>query len=136
MTIHNFGRMHDANSYYGKAVTIPANTSTTSSALQTEGGQDSQLEVAVIAATAVTLAAAAVLKVILQTSAEESTSYQNILSREVSDTGALSFAKGDVIAVVPIPSDALKYTRVVVETNDAAATGTIDIPIQGSFHAR
>jgi len=134
MSIEFGKRLHDAGGYYAKALTVPQNTSVATDALKTgKGGQLGQLEVAVYAAEDVSLADTKKLTIVLQDSDTSDSGFTDLLTTSVTASGATTISAGDLIARVPIPTNADVYTRMNVTTDDAAATGKVMAVLEGQF---
>lgn len=119
----------DKDSYFATAQTLPANTS----AFGDEGAKFSPsdagaIEIVVRAKTACALADTKKLYLELYTAASESGTYSLFSKLEITADGAQSWAVGDKILIFPVPTDLPNnWVKVKIGTDDAAASGTIDI---------
>lgn len=115
-----------AQDYILDGVTVPKNTSTTSSA-KLVGGTNGQIELVVNARTAIALADTKVLTVALTGSDTEGGSYTALRTLYTKTaSGATTIAAGTELARYVFNSIDPLYVKAVVTTTDAAATGTIE----------
>ena len=112
---------------YFDAQTVPQNDTENSSSVKNQiGAQNSSIEVKVVVTTEIGLADTKVFTVKLQESSDDSTFTDKETLYTKTASGAETIAVDTVLAQYTLPTDIKKYTRVVVTTDDAAATGAID----------
>jgi len=135
MSFNISGRLHDANGYYTKSMDVPANTSASTPALKTgAGGQDGQLEAAVIVAEEISLADEKIFTIALESSSASASGFVEHFRKIYTADGATTFAAGSTLVRLPIPEDAAANTRITLTTNDATAAGSILAVLEGNFH--
>jgi hypothetical protein len=124
---------HLKDAWDGKLATaqaVPQNTS----AYGDEGskqfnGTQGSVEVIVACNEAMSLAATKVLTVVLHDSADDSSfaEVDGVKFTETAPAGeAKTYAAGDIICRLPVPSNLRRYAKVYVTTDDAAASGKFD----------
>lgn len=115
--------------YYASGQTVPANDQADGNvgALENSGAMGG-IEVVAVAKTAIILSSAKQLQIAIYQRTSTSYSY-TLLGTPVLYTASptKTWAAGDVIGRFVLPSDAQKYTKAVLATDDAAVSGTIDV---------
>lgn len=115
--------------HLAKEQQLPASTSAEGNGgSQKAGSMLGAVEVVMVAATSVHLAENATLTLSMQESTDN-TVFSNMPVQYIRKAvgGAMDFAAGDVVARLPLSSDAGKHVKAVMATDDAAATGTVNI---------
>ncbi|UZP67379.1 hypothetical protein N1030_17555 [Desulfovibrio mangrovi] len=115
--------------HLAKAQTLPANTTAAGNGGSRKAGSMlGAAEVVMVAATPVAIAENATLTLSLQESADDAVFADvPVLFRKAAVGKAMSFAAGEVMARLPMPSDTAKYVKASMGTDDAAASGTVNI---------
>lgn len=115
--------------YLAKAQTIPQNSSVAGNsgpirAHNTMGG----LELLAVAKTTLTLAATKSITITISDCDTETGTYVALpqVFKATYASGKV-FAADDLIGVLPLPSTCRQFVKVTIATDDAAATGTLDI---------
>ncbi|MFV0421684.1 hypothetical protein [Oleidesulfovibrio sp.] len=114
--------------FLASAQQMPANTQVTGNGgVSRAGSMCGAAEVVVKAVAPVTLAAGKSFTLHLEHGdAEDSLSVMPVaFTRQYTD--GLNATAGDIIARLPVPSDAGRYVRALLGTDDAAASGTVDV---------
>ncbi|MFI3270934.1 MAG: hypothetical protein R3Y11_02370 [Pseudomonadota bacterium] len=108
---------------------LPSNTSAVGNGGgQSAGGLLGSTEMVMVAATAVSLTVGKTISMTLEDSDDNETfSAVPMTSSCTATSSACSWAIGDVIARLPVPSDAREYVRVKMSTDDTAVSGSVDI---------
>lgn len=109
--------------------TLPANTSAVGNGGgQSAGGLLGSTEMVMVAASAVTLTSGKTITMKLEDSADNSTfTAVPMTSTRTATATVNSWKIGDVIARLPVPSDAREYVRVKISTDDSSVSGTVDV---------
>jgi hypothetical protein len=115
--------------HLAKAQVLPANaTAEGNGGSRKAGSMLGAAEVVMVAASAVTVAENGTLTLALQESADDSAFAEvPVIFRKTASGAAMTFAAGEVMARLPMPSDTAKYVKAVFGTDDAAATGTVNV---------
>jgi len=125
----------DDSAIFGDGITIPANTATLSSAIEIgAGGIAGAVSVVFQAKTACALADTKKITVYIASSATSGGTYITDATFVYTASGAKTFAIGEVIAELVIPRTANQFIKASIATDDATATGTVDI--FASYNAR
>lgn len=121
--------------YYNEGTTIPQAASVNGTAQQT-GQTNGQLEIVLEAATDILIADTENITLTIETSADGSTNFIQIGTDSITSSGAITYLAGKEIMsfVLPQSANLLEWTRAVVATDDAAATGTYDAYIRRLVH--
>jgi len=124
------------NQMFEDGTTVPANTSTTigdTTALRVDGTR-SRMAVTVLAKTTVAIADTKTLTISLKECATEDGTFAaptpDSHSVVITMSGATAYAVGDRIASLILPENIGEWVKPVISTNDAAASGTIDVIIE------
>ena len=118
------------NQMFEAGKTIPANTSADASTAGRAGGTKSRLAVTVTAATATSIDIGKQFILTLKECATETGTFVTpgaAPSMTVTYAAATDFAVGERIASLVLPENIGKWVKARVATNDAAATGTLNI---------
>lgn len=85
-------------------------------------------EVVMVAAGAVHMAEGATLTLSLRDSADDAVfTDMPVRFRRTAGAGGLAFGAGEVMARLPLPSDARTHLKAVVATDDPGVTGVVDV---------
>lgn len=118
---------------FEEGMTIPANTNDTADTPQRVGGHDGRLAVTIKAATSTLIHDEDILTVTFldgPTSATADDALSPLHTVTLTMTADTTYAAGDEIISIIIPRGVNKWMTVNVATDDAGATGTIDIYLE------
>lgn len=119
-------RKRDDNALYYENETVPQNTTKSSPALRTgEGGQLGVTKILFEVDSDITIADTQSITLIVQESDDGSTGWLTISSKQITSSGATTYAEADELHEYNLTRKAKEFTRVQVTTTDAAATGEI-----------
>lgn len=124
--------------FFCTAQVIPANTS----AVGDEGGKAlgwaaGGFYIDIVAKTNIKMAGNKTLTMQLGHSSSAGSDYADISGAVATKTSdGSTIPAGAVLGSIPVPATALAYVRVVLSTNDASATGTIDAYAIGTFRLK
>jgi len=123
-----FGQtLRDETAIYQDSAAIPKNTTANGSSVVTgDNGQSGKIAARCEITVTGTLADTKALTLVLQTSADNST-WVTLDTFTVTASGAKTWVVGELVHEFLLPRNVLDYTRVTVATDDAAATGSIDV---------
>lgn len=123
-------RLKVYDEYLATGQTIPQNTNANGDeGFKELSGTLGGLEVLFSAKTTVTLGSNATFTAHLEDSADGVNGIADIPGASVvksAGAGGSIYTAGTILARIPIPSNAKRYVRCNIATNDAAATGTVD----------
>lgn len=123
--------LKSAQDYLFEGTTVPANATTTGSA-NLVGGTNGQLEIIAVAKTALAIADTKVITVKLTGSATEGGSFVDVdtLYTLTASGGDGAIVAGTVLGSYIITPDDPLWIKAVAITDDAGATGTLDVYIK------
>lgn len=115
--------------HLAKAQSLPADASAEGNGgARRAGSMLGAAEVVMVAASSVTLAEGTTLTLMMQQSTDGETFTDiPVQFRKTVAASSMNVAAGEVMARLPLPSDAGSFVRAVMATDDAAATGSVDI---------
>lgn len=111
------------------AQTLPCNTNAVGNGgARSVGGLLSGVEMVMIAASDVAIGASKSITLSMEDSADKITfTAVPVTCRRMASSSGQAWKKGDVIARLPVPSDCKEYIRVIIATDDASASGSVDV---------
>ena len=121
--------LKSTNGIYLENTTLPANTSKAGDDKLKTGQTNGRLEVTVLASEACVVADTKTVTLTVSTSATEGGTFTTIGTGQVKMTGATTYDEGDVITSISIPTNenVLEWTAIAIATDDASATGKVDV---------
>ncbi len=109
--------------------TLPKNTRVTGNGGgQRAGSLMGAAEIVMRASAKVTLAAAKSVSILLEDSDENTTfAAVPVLFKFTNGASAATWEAGEAVGRLPLPSNVRRYVRIALETDDAAASGSVDV---------
>lgn len=124
----------DYSGKFAKAQAVPANTNANGAngPLRAGGTSLQAMRVTLVANEDITLADTKVLTMKLKDCATEGGSYADVPGASISKaaSGATTFAAGTAVLSIPIPDGCAHWLNVNVATDDATASGKMDIILE------